>query len=132
MAPVYLDSSAILKLVLEEVEATALRDFLANWPHRLSSELARVEVGRAVKRATSPAREQRQREVLTSLYLIEVQSTVLEHAMSLPPAHLRSLDAIHLATAMSVTGLRDIVVYDRRLGEAALRAGLRVWAPGQP
>jgi predicted nucleic acid-binding protein len=126
----YLDSSALVKLVVAEPETRALLEFLAGWPHRVSSALARVEVLRAVKRArAAPAVRRRATRVLARVALIRIDDAVLAAAARVPPADLRSLDAIHVATARSLDGLAGIVTYDARLGRAASRAHIKVWSP---
>lgn len=128
----YLDSSALVKLVLPEVESTALLESLAAWPVRLSSELARVEVVRAVRRATKdPAAEGRAEEVMAGLHLMKIDSGVIGRAARLEPRLLRSLDAIHLASALSLgDDLGAILVYDSGLAAAAAACGLNVMSPG--
>lgn len=130
----YLDSSALVKLVLPEVESAALLESLAAWPARLSSELSRVEVVRAVRRATAdPAAEERAEQVLAGLHLMKIDSDVIGRAARLEPRLLRSLDAIHLASALSLgDGLGAIVVYDAGLSTAAAACGLNVMAPRHP
>ncbi|HJX27993.1 MAG TPA: type II toxin-antitoxin system VapC family toxin [Thermoanaerobaculia bacterium] len=127
----YLDSSALVKLVLPEAESAALLESLAAWPVRLSSELARVEVVRAVRRATQdPAVEQRAEEVLAGLHLMKIDSEILGRAARLEPRTLRSLDAIHLASALSLgEDLGAIVIYDNGLATAATDRGLTVVTP---
>ncbi len=126
----YLDSSALVKLVVAEPETSALMSFLASWPDRVSSALARVEVLRAVKRAGAGlAVRRRATRVLARVALVRVDEPVLAAAARLEPPALRSLDALHLATARSIYGVAGIVTYDRRLGQAASRARLKVWAP---
>lgn len=127
----YLDSSALIKLVLPEKESRALLQSLADWPVRLSSELAAVEVVRAARRASAdPAVEQRAVEILAGLHLLKIDSAVLDRASHLEPRTLRSLDALHLASALSLgEDLGAIVVYDTRLAAAATELGLRVLAP---
>jgi uncharacterized protein len=119
-----------VKLVAEEPETAALLDFLANWPHRVSSALARVEVLRAVRRAgAGPAVRQRAMRVLARVGLVQIDERVLVAAARLAPPDLRTLDAIHLATARSLDGLAGMVTYDVRLRRAAARSRLRVWSP---
>jgi predicted nucleic acid-binding protein len=126
----YLDSSALVKLVVVEPETPALLEFLAGWPHRVSSTLARVEVLRAVRRAgAGPAVRQRATRVLARVALIRIDDPVLTGAARVAPPELRTLDAIHLATARSLDDLAGIVTYDARLGRAATRARLKVWSP---
>jgi hypothetical protein len=127
----YLDSSALVKLVVLEPESAALREFLRAHALRMSSALAEVEVPRALKRAGyGAAEERRATELLTRIALIEVDRRILRSAATLTPPDLRSLDAIHLATALSVgQDLAGIVTYDQRLSTAANDADLMVWAP---
>lgn len=126
----YLDSSALVKLVVAEPETAALLRFLAGWPHRISSALARVEVVRAVNRAgAGPAVHRRATRVLARVALVRIDQPVLAAAARAAPPELRTLDAIHLATARSLDSLAGIVTYDGRLGRAASRARLKVWSP---
>ncbi|HYU32415.1 MAG TPA: type II toxin-antitoxin system VapC family toxin [Thermoanaerobaculia bacterium] len=128
----YLDSSALVKLVLPEAESDALRQSLSVWPVRISSELARVEVMRAARRAKAhPEAEQRAEEVMAGLYLLKIDSDILSEAARLEPRSLRSLDAIHLASALSLgADLGAIVIYDSNMATAAAGHGLQVLAPG--
>jgi predicted nucleic acid-binding protein len=127
----YLDSSALVKLVVLEPESPALREFLKGHTVRVSSGLAEVEVPRALRRAGYGTTEQRRAvELLARMALVDVDRAILRAAAALGPTSLRSLDAIHLATAMSLgQDLAGIITYDQRLGEAALSADLAVWAP---
>lgn len=128
--PLYLDSSALIKLVFEERETPALEAFLADRPLRVSSALARVEVIRAVRTVSDALAGRHAGDVLAAIELIAPDATVLADAAGLDPLSLRTLDAIHLATAVALLpDLDGMVVYDRRLAEAARGAGLTVWAP---
>lgn len=128
----YLDSSAIVKLVKREPESGALRGFLTNHPTdlRVTSTLARVEVVRAVAgggpEAISHARRQ-----LDRLDQIGMDGELLDEAASLQAGvALRSLDAIHLASARLIGGdLRAVLTYDLRMAEAATALGLMAEAP---
>jgi uncharacterized protein len=128
---IYLDSSAIMKLVVLEQETSALLSFLANHSERASSVLARVEVLRALRRAGASASERRRAvDVLARIALLHVDDDILESAAELESADLRSLDAIHIATALSIQSeLTGVVTYDERFAAAARRAGLSVLAP---
>jgi predicted nucleic acid-binding protein len=127
----YLDSSALVKLVLPEAETAALLEILAVWPERVTSELAGIEVMRAVRRARAdPAAEQRAAEVLAALPLLKMDPDILSRAARLEPRTLRSLDAIHLASALSLgDDLGAIAVYDAGLAAAAVDHGVEVLAP---
>jgi hypothetical protein len=128
---VYLDSSALVKLVVAEPESTALAERLREWPQRVSSAVALTELPRALRRAGFGAAERRRaREVLARLSLVEVDRRILVAAAALEPPALRSLDAIHLATALAVReDLAAVVTYDRRLRAAAQLVHLEVAAP---
>ena len=128
---VYLDSSAIVKLVRTEPETAALVAHLRAWPERVSSALARLELLRALRRDRAlPQTYRRASEVLARLALIRIDDSVLATAEGLDPSDLRALDAIHLATALSLgRDLTAVVTYDRRLAEAAGLAKLVTWSP---
>lgn len=131
MALIYLDSSALVKLIVTEPESAALTELLRAWPDRISSALALTEVPRALRRAGfgNPERS-RARQVLTRVNLVEVDRRILAAAVSLDPPTLRTLDAIHVATALAVReDLGGVVSYDLRLSAAAQRAQLEVLAP---
>ena len=127
----YLDSSALVKLIAPEAESAALIAFAGAWPERVSSQLARVEVLRAMRRAAASAAARRRAEdVLARIALIRIDDAVIAAASDLGPADLRSLDAIHLATALSLGAeLGVFVSYDGRLLEAAKKAGISAVAP---
>lgn len=126
---VYLDSSALVKLVITEPESRALRTFVGRHPERASCTLARVEVLRAV-RPHGPAAVARARQVLRRIDLVRLDDDLLEDAATLDPRILRSLDAIHLAAARAFgDDLRAVVTYDARMTRAAAVLGLPVAAP---
>lgn len=127
----YLDSSALIKLVVLEAETGALLDFLRDWPDRVSSIVARIEVGRAARRIGDAAVQARARKVLGGVDLVRLDDSLVALAAQMEPKTLRSLDAVHLATAISLgQDVAGMVVYDRRLATAARLAGLMTWAPG--
>jgi predicted nucleic acid-binding protein len=126
----YLDASAIVKLVLAEPESGALRGLLSERPRRLSSRIAEVEVNRAIARVAQPGDEAQVRLVLSGLQFVELDADVARVAASLTPPALRSLDAIHLASALVVSPELDVfVTYDTRLVNAGRAAGLEVRSP---
>jgi len=94
---IYLDSSAIVKLIVSEKETQTLRDFLRQWPLRVSSRLAETEVIRAVRRSAPDDATvlDRAREVLSGFHLLNLDVHILSLAADLTPHTLRSLDAIH-------------------------------------
>ena len=127
---VYLDSSALMKLVFEEHETDALEAFLRDRPLRLSNSLARVEVMRAVRTVGDELVARHADDVLRAVELIAPDAGLLADAARLDPLTLRTLDAVHLATAVALMDDIDgMVVYDRRLAAAARDAGLEVFAP---
>jgi predicted nucleic acid-binding protein len=129
-ALLYLDASALVKLVVAEPESDSLARWLGPEPRMASSEIAISEVLRAVHLADS-RREiaGRARRRLEETSLIELSRDLLEHAATVGPPRLRTLDAIHLATALQVQP-DELVAYDRRLLDAAAAAGLSVASPG--
>lgn len=130
MSAVYLDSSAFVKLVVEETESVALRAYLANHgARRVSSALLRAESLRAV-RHLGPDALATVREGLRRVDLIGIDDRILDAAGTLEPQVLRTLDAIHLATAIAVgDDLEAIVTYDERMLDAASLLGLRAATP---
>lgn len=125
----YVDSSALVKLAIREPELAALRRYLGRHRPLVSSALARTEVVRALAPLGSEA-VQRGREVLALVELLRVNNRVLDLAGLLAPPDLRSLDAIHLASAEQLgSDLRGFVTYDERLAGAATSRGLRVIRP---
>ncbi|MEQ6897550.1 type II toxin-antitoxin system VapC family toxin [Microbacterium sp. KR10-403] len=127
---IYLDSSAIVKLVTGEAEATALRTYLADETERsgpaCSSSLAHTEVRRAATHNAAPLSAAA--HVLDQLEIIDLDRTVLTEAGILPGRVLRSLDAIHVAVALR-EDVDAFVTYDARQAEAAASCGLRVVTP---
>ena len=126
---VYLDSSALVKLVVAEPESPALRRYLRQAPDRASCALARVEVLRAVRRHGAAALT-RGRRLLQRLHVVHLDDELLDAAAALDLGVLRSLDAIHLAAAQ-VFGdeLTAVVTYDHRMTAAAALLDLPVEAP---
>jgi predicted nucleic acid-binding protein len=127
----YIDSSAIVKLVAPEPETAALVEALRSDPDTISSALARVEVMRAIMRAgASPDRAGRASGLLDRIALVPIDAQVLAQAAVLEPSDLRSLDAIHLATALLLQqDIDGVLTYDARLAGAAEAAGMAVFAP---
>ena len=131
MSLVYLDSSALVKLIVREPESTALAEFLQGHSERVASALSLTEVPRALGRAGFGAAERRRaREILTRVALVDVDRRTLAAAAALDLPTLRTLDAIHLATALTLReDLAALVTYDRRLAAAAKRADIEALAP---
>ena len=126
----YLDSSAIVKLVVEEAETAALQGFLERRPVRVTAALARTEVVRAVADEGQDAMGRAAR-VLAGCRQMRLTAQLLDEAARLPPTVLRTLDAVHLAAARRLgADLAEVVTYDRRMADACVALGLRVAAPG--
>lgn len=132
---IYLDTSALVKQIRAEPESSALADWLdaRRETPRISSALAEVELPRAI-RAVAPAGLSSVPAVLARLNLFEIDALIRATAASYDDRTLRSLDAIHLATAQiasTAAPLTAFVVYDKRLTAAAKDLGLPVVAPGR-
>ena len=128
----YLDASAVTKLVIDEPESEPLRAFFVTAvTDAAMSVVAEIETRRAVRRAGGPERDaQRLEDVLSSIDAIELDQTIRWRAALVEPSELRSLDAIHVASALSLGDeLGAFVCYDRRLSDAAAALGLPVLAP---
>jgi predicted nucleic acid-binding protein len=126
---IYLDSSAIVKLVVRESETDALVQYLARRPRVVSCALVRVEVLRAV-RFHGPDVVNVARATLRGIYQMRINETLLDMAADIGPPVLRTLDAIHLAAAWRFQPNVAVVTYDRRLRDAAHAMGLPVVSPG--
>ena len=125
----YLDASAFVKLVVREPESDALAGALEGWPRRVSSSLLVVEAVRATARVSQEASRRAER-VLGGVTLIPADLPLLRQAARLAPSALRSLDAVHLATALSLGNeLGAFFAYDERLCSAAGAAALAVESP---
>ena len=130
MSAVYLDSSAFVKLAVEEPETNALRTFLAERDsRRVSSALLRTESLRAVRHFGSDVLAT-VREGLRRVDLVAIDDRILDAAGTLEPRVVRTLDAIHLATALAVgDDLESVVTYDERMAEGARLLGLATFTP---
>lgn len=129
MGATYLDSSAIVKLAVEEPESAALRRYLQRRRPLVSSALARTEVLRALLPQGEPAIA-RGRAVLALVDLVRINDKILTAAGAIEPHEVRSLDAIHLATAQRLgTDLAQLVTYDDRMAHAARQLHLRTARP---
>lgn len=125
----YVDSSALVKLAVAEPESTALRRYLSRRQPLVSSALARTEVTRALLPSGRDAVTQGQ-EVLRRIQLVRVNDRVLNEAGWLQLSDLRSLDAIHLASAAQLgPAVKVIVTYDERMADAAQTSGWSVASP---
>lgn len=129
---IYLDASALLKLIIAEKESDALGRWLSSRPDttKLSSELVSIEVLRACRRV-DPETVAGGRRLLAGLDFIPATADIREHAATLGEPVVRSLDAVHLASAVSLGAeLSAFVAYDQRLLVAARGEGLPVLVPG--
>lgn len=132
---IYLDTSALVKLIRAEAESDALADWLdarteIAW---ITSALSEVELPRAIIRAGQIEGLTAVPALLARLNRFEIDAVVRQTAATYPEPGLRSLDAIHLATASiaaSVATLAAFVTYDARLAQAAGELGLHTAAPG--
>lgn len=133
---IYLDSCALLKLLLPEPETPDLRAFLAARAAEghATSALAQTEIARTLVRVDAdPEVADAAEEMLDRTLRIRITDPVLRTAGLFPIRHLRSLDAIHLASAEHLEhALTAFITYDKRLAAAARERGLPVEAPGSP
>ena len=134
--PAYLDASAVVKLVVRESGSDALGAVLGGSPSIVSSELVRAELPRAIRRLSGEDETTRERlidaaiERLAHLDLISVSPERLDAAGALVDPALRTLDAIHIASALVIAGELDaFITYDTRQAAAATRLGLPVRTP---
>ncbi len=128
---IYLDTSALAKLVIREPETAALNRWLRRRQGQVwvTSVVGRIELIRAVRRAA--VSETGASLLLAGLDTIPLATYVADLAQTAEPPTLRTLDAIHLASALSVGAeLSAFCCYDNRLQDAASEAGLAVHAPG--
>ena len=125
----YADTSALTKLVLSERESEAFRAYVIDRERLVSSVLVITELVRATHRVR-PDLDEEARAILADLTLLNLDRAILDAAGTLPPPQIRTLDAIHIASALTLGGeLEALVTYDARMAEAARAARLRVEAP---
>jgi predicted nucleic acid-binding protein len=130
---IYLDSLALMKLVRQEDETAALREWLSVRPEQpvVTSELGRVEVLRAARRVGGQVSTEA-RAVVGDLDLVPLDRAVQDLACDIANPLVRTLDALHLASAVLLSEeLTAFIAYDHRLATAAQAAGLVVATPGQ-
>jgi uncharacterized protein len=127
----YLDTSALVKLVVVEAESSALQRYLGEFPGdiRFTAALARTELVRAVAPRRSIEIIEHARHILAKLDFVALSNRLLDAAGTLAPPELRTLDAIHLAAALTAPDLRAMVTYHGRLAQAAANAGITVAQP---
>lgn len=132
---IYLDTSALAKLLIIEDETLELRAWLSTQSsegeYAATSALGRIELMRVVARYGEPGQLERARYLLDGLDTIPLNEPVIDLAETIGPATLRSLDAIHLAAASHIKReLTAFVTYDRRLLDGCRAVGLVTAAPG--
>jgi len=127
----YIDTSALVKLVTVEQESAALRGYLEQTVDdaEFTAAITRTELVRAAARLRNADIGRQANLLLTRLQFVEISTALLDAAAALPPPELRAPDAIHLAAALTAPELRALVTYDSRLAEAATAAGLTVVSP---
>jgi len=127
---IYLDASALVKLVAPEAESAAMASFVAAHRSQSTSVVGLVEVRRAAVRRPGVT-DERVGDVLVRVIGIAFDPEVAAAAATIGPPTLRTLDAIHLASAAALgADLEALVTYDRRLADAARALGMPVASPG--
>jgi predicted nucleic acid-binding protein len=127
----YMDSSALVKLVIREIGTDQLRGFIRD-QEMVTSQISRVELVRAVARS-QPDSVEAALDLLGELTLVAVNRVIASRAAWVPPPALRSLDALHVASASAMRDSLDaFVTYDHRMIDAGRIAGLRIASPGAP
>lgn len=126
----FIDTSALVKLVIEEKESSVLREWLTPDRVPVTCDLARAELFRVVRRVDVGRARQASR-LLDSIGVMELRRSIFEAAGRLEPISLRTLDAVHVAAALDLGGdLEGMITYDTRIAEAAALNGISVFAPG--
>lgn len=128
MTATYLDSSAAMKLLVEEAESAALARWVDEHPDLVGALLVETELRRTAHRVGLA--QVSVTELLRRVTLHEMPSGLFREAGALPGMHLRSLDALHLTAAMRLR-CRAVVTYDARMANAATELGLDVVTPGR-
>jgi len=129
VAAVYVDTSAVGRVLLGEPDAPAVLRELAGFDQHVASRLLRIELRRLALREDALEAADR---LLDGVALLPLDDPILASSETLPPTTVATLDAIHLATALrlAAAGVLDTVMtYDRRLADGAAHHGLRVLAP---
>ncbi len=130
---VYVDTSAVAKLFIAEQETPDLRQWLADLskPHLVSSTLLAVELLRLLRLVNPATVTPAEQFLADDVDIVEITPPILGDATTVPPPRLRTLDAIHLATALDLgTSVDILLTYDKVLIEAARTTGLTVASPG--
>jgi predicted nucleic acid-binding protein len=128
----YLDSSALVKLAVREDETAALESDVVHREALFTSIVAETELRRAIGRAGKPPRPHQVDDVLGAVFLAALTSSIVQRAGRLTPTSLRTLDALHVATALSLDVPElEFITYDDRQADAARACGLHVVQPGR-
>lgn len=130
---VYLDTSAVVKLFIAEPETPDVQQWLSDLskPHLVSSTLLVVELIRLLRLLNPATVTSAEQFLAADVDIVEITPPVLGDATTVPPPRLRTLDAIHLATALDLGASVDVfLTYDKPLIEAARAVGLTVASPG--
>lgn len=128
----YLDTSAFIKLVRSEPESEALREHLGTHGGEMVSSVLLTVEGRRAARRYGRLAAIRARAALTTVTLLALEPSIIEIAAELEPAELRSLDALHIATILSLgDDLGRVYCYDTRLTDATRALGVEVASPAQ-
>lgn len=129
------DTSALVKLAVREIESAAVESELRGWDRVATSELTSIELPRAVTRARVDGRAEVAdgrvvMEILAAVAVVSLTEDVRASAAQIEPATLRTLDAIHLASALTLgEDLAGVLTYDRRMSDAAEERDVMVLAP---
>jgi predicted nucleic acid-binding protein len=129
VAALYVDTSAVGRVLLGEPDAAAVLRDLAEFEQHVASRLLRIELRRLALREDAVAAAN---QLLSGVALVPLDDAILTASETLPPSTVATLDAIHLATALKLAdaGVLDTVMtYDQRFAEGAEHHGLRVLAP---
>jgi uncharacterized protein len=129
VAALYVDTSAVGRVLLGEPDAAAVLHDLAEFEQHVASRLLRIELRRLAMREDAVAAAT---QLLSGVALVPLDDAILTASETLSPPTVATLDAIHLATALKLAdaGVLDTVMtYDQRLAEGAQHHGLRVLAP---
>ena len=129
MTVAYLDASALAKLLILEVDSTAMVRWYVETERALTSRIGLIETRRAVARLAVPISSDLVDRTLASVEIVELDQSIADRAAAMGPVALRTLDAIHLATALELGSIDAFVTYDDRLAEAARGIGLPVVRP---
>ena len=129
MTVAYVDASALAKLLIVEADSTAMERWYVEIERAVTSRVGVVETRRALARRAVPPPSVLVDRTLASVAVVELDLAIADRAAAIGPARLRTLDAIHLATALEIGPIDAFVTYDDRLAEAARGIGLPVVRP---